>query len=360
MQISFQCLSTEKGELSMHSISFGSDNHSGAHPLILKAVEEANSGYWHGYGEEEYTARVQDKVAALFGKGAKCLFLMTGTGANVLALQSVIKSYEAIFCAETAHINMHEAGAVQKFTQGRLIVIPTPDGKLTPGLIAPHISLMADQHMSQPRVISISQGTEYGTIYSLQEIKLLAEFAHANRLLLHIDGARLANAVVSLDCSFEEMTSACGVDLVSLGATKNGCLFGEALIFINQDSAAADAVYYRKQSTQLISKMRYVTAQMETYIDEGIWKQNAKNANAMARLLAEKLSEIPAVTVTQTPQINAVFAILPAGIIPILQEKYHFYLWNEHRNEVRLMCSWNTRTEFVDALVEDIRSLALK
>jgi threonine aldolase len=357
MQLSFPCLSTEKGEPSMHPISFGSDNHSGAHPLILKAIEKANEGFWHGYGEEEYTEAVQEKVAALFGSNTKCLFLMTGTGANVLALQSVIKSFEAVFCAETAHINMHEAGAVQKFTQGRLIVISTPDGKLTPELIAPHISLMADQHMSQPRVISISQGTEYGTLYSLEEIRMLAFYAHANKLLLHIDGARLANAAVSLGCTFEEMTSTSGVDLVSLGATKNGCLFGEALIFINQDKAAADAVYYRKQLTQLISKMRYVTATMEAYIENELWKQNASNANAMARLLCEKLSAIPQITVTQPPQINAVFAILPAHIIPELQKKYHFYLWNEHRHEVRLMCSWNTTPEMIDALINELKLL---
>jgi threonine aldolase len=341
----------------MHPISFGSDNHSGAHPLILKALEQANQGYWHGYGEEEYTEAVQQKVASLFGAKAKCLFLMTGTGANVLALQSLIKSYEAIFCADTAHINMHEAGAVQKFTQSRLIVIKTSDGKLSPELIAPHISLMADQHMSQPRIISISQSTEYGTLYSLSEITALAEYAHANKMLLHIDGARLANAAVSLNCSLEAMTNACGVDIVSLGATKNGCLFGEALIFINQDKAAADAVYYRKQSTQLISKMRYLTAQMESYIANDLWHSNAQNANDMAQLLANKLSTLPKITITQPVLVNAVFAILPAEIIPVLQQKYHFYLWNEHRNEVRLMCSWNTTPEMIEAFIEDISNL---
>ena len=341
----------------MHTVSFGSDNHSGAHPLIFKALQEINTGYWHGYGEEEYTETVQAKIAALFGPDAKCLLLMTGTGANVLALQSLLKSYEAVFCAETAHINMHEAGAVQKFTQGRLLVIPTPDGKLTPKLIAPHISLMTDQHMSQPRIISISQSTEYGTLYTLDEIKALSAFAKDNNLLLHIDGARLANAAVALNCSFAEMTADCGVDIVSLGATKNGCLFGEALIFINHPDAAKDAVYYRKQLTQLVSKMRYLTIQMETYIDKGIWKENALNANRMAKLLAEKLSEIREVTITQPVYVNAVFAILPAHIIPALQAKYHFYLWNEHRNEVRLMCSWNTSEGMIDSLVDDIRSL---
>jgi threonine aldolase len=341
----------------MHPVSFGSDNHSGAHPLILKAVHQANVGFWHGYGEEEYTEALQNKVAALFGKNARCLFLMTGTGANVLALQSVIKSYEAIFCAETAHINMHEAGAVQKFTQGRLIVIKTEDGKLTPEMIAPYISLMADQHMSQPRIISISQSTEYGTLYTLDEIKALADFAKANKLLLHIDGARLANAAIALKCSFEEMSSDCGVDLISLGATKNGCLFGEALIFIDHDQAAADAVYYRKQSTQLISKMRYVTVQMEAYIKDELWKQNAQNANKMAQLLAEKLSGINGITITQPVYVNAVFAILPAAIISPLQAKYHFYVWNESRNEVRLMCSWNTTPDMIDALIRDITQL---
>jgi threonine aldolase len=341
----------------MHPVSFGSDNHSGAHPLIFAAIEKANHCYWHGYGEEEYTEAVQDKVAALFGKNAKALFLMTGTGANVLALQSLIKSYEAVFCAETAHINMHEAGAVQKFTQARLLVIKTPDGKLTTDLIAPHLELMADQHMSQPRLISISQATEYGTVYSLNEIKALADYAHSHKLLLHIDGARLANAAVFLNCSFEAMTSACGVDIVSLGATKNGCLFGEALIFLNHDEAAKSAVYYRKQLTQLISKMRYVTAQMETYIDSGLWKSNAAHANAMAQLLNQKLSALLNVTVTQPSQANAVFAILPDNVIPPLQAKYHFYLWNEARHEVRLMCSWNTTEQMVTDFIADLLSL---
>lgn len=341
----------------MHPISFGSDNHSGAHPAILQALINVNEGFWHGYGEEEYTEAVQNKVAALFGPTAQCLFVMTGTGANVLTLQSLLKSYESVFCAETAHINMHEAGAVQKFTGGRLMTIPTEDGKLTPELIAPHISLMADQHMSQPRIISISQSTEYGTLYTLDEIKALSAFAKANKLLLHLDGARLANAAVALNCTFQEMTADCGVDIVSLGATKNGCLFGEALIFIDQDKAAADAVYYRKQLTQLISKMRYLTIQMETYIDQGIWKENAVHANRMAQLLAQKLSGIREVTITQPVFVNAVFAILPAEIIPTLQAKYHFYLWNEHRHEVRLMCSWNTTQAMIDALVEDIKNL---
>jgi len=337
----------------MHPISFGSDNHSGAHPAILQALINVNKGFWHGYGEEEYTEAVQNKVAALFGPTAQCLFVMTGTGANVLALQSLLKSYESVFCAETAHINMHEAGAVQKFTGGRLMTIPTEDGKLTPELIAPHISLMADQHMSQPRIISISQSTEYGTLYTLDEIKALSAFAKANKLLLHLDGARLANAAVALNCTFQEMTADCGVDIVSLGATKNGCLFGEALIFIDQDKAAADAVYYRKQLTQLISKMRYLTIQMETYIDQGIWKENAVHANRMAQLLAQKLSGIREVTITQPVYVNAVFAILPAKIIPALQAKFHFYLWNEQRNEVRLMCSWNTTPDMIDAFVQD-------
>lgn len=343
----------------MHSISFGSDNHSGAHAQILKAMEKANHGYWHGYGEETYTEAIQDKVAALFGKNTHCFFLMTGTGANVLALQSLIKSYEAIFCAETAHINMHEAGAVQKFTQSRLNTIKTPDGKLNPALIAPYIGLMTDQHMSQPRIISISQATEYGTIYSLDEIKALADFAHANKMLLHIDGARLANAAVALNCSLEAMTSTCGADIVSLGATKNGCMFGEALIFINQPEAAKAAVYYRKQLTQLLSKMRYITAQMEAYIENDLWKQNAQNANDMAQYFANRLTEIKSITITQPVTVNSVFAILPKEIIPALQAKYHFYLWNEARYEVRLMCSWNTTKDMIDEFIEDCKKSSI-
>ncbi|HOD17867.1 MAG TPA: low specificity L-threonine aldolase [Candidatus Cloacimonadota bacterium] len=341
----------------MPSISFGSDNHSGAHPLILQAIGKANSGYWHGYGEEDYTEKVQKKVASLFGKNASALFVITGTGANVLALQSLVKSYEAILCAETAHINMHEAGAVQKITQARLLVFPTPDGKLTPKILKPHLDLMTDQHMSQPRVISISQPTEYGTVYTLKELKELADFAHSHNLFLQVDGARLANAAVSLNCSLEEMTSGCSVDVVSLGGTKNGCLFGEAVIFINQPEAAKTAVYYRKQMTQLLSKMRYLTLQMEAYITDELWRKNAAHSNLMAQLLRDKLAAIPQIKITQPVQSNFVFVILPPEIIPVLQERYYFYLWNEPLNEVRLLCSWDTTEEMLDEFVRDLKSL---
>ncbi len=339
----------------MYQISFGSDNHSGAHQLILEAVANCNEGYLHGYGEEEYYQSVAASVASLFGEGAEALLVMTGTGANVLAIQSLIKSYEAVICADSAHINVHEAGAIQKFTQARLIAIPTPDGKLTPRLVKSRLEGFGDQHMSQPRILSISQVTEYGTVYSIEEIKALAQLAHQKGMFLHIDGARLANAAAALNVSLRELTAA--ADVVSFGGTKNGLLFGEALIFLNQPEAAKTCIWYRKQAMQLLSKMRYISAQYEAYLHNDLWLQNALQANAMAQMLAAKLQKIPAVTLTQQVKANSIFIILPKHWIKPLQEKYHFYVWEEGRGEIRLMCSFNTQEAQINAMISDMLSL---
>ena len=341
----------------MFPISFGSDNHSGIHYTVFSALQKANVGFCPAYGDDPLTQGILSQLEALFGGDCEAFLVITGTGANVLSLQALIDSYHAIICAETAHINVDECGAVQKCTQARLSPIPTPDGKLRPELIAPRLMGDRDQHHSQFKIISISQSTEYGTLYSLEEIRALADFAHTHKMLLHIDGARLANAAAALDVSMKEMTKDQGADIISFGGTKNGLLFGEAIIsFVPQ--LTADMRFYRKQLNQLFSKMRFIAAQYEAYLNKDLWLENARHANAMAKLLAARLSEIPQINITQEVYVNAVFATMPAAWIPILQEKYMFYTWNEANNEVRLMCSFNTLEEHIDELLASIRELA--
>ena len=340
----------------MFKISFGSDNHSGAHPKVFEALQMANTGYCPAYGDDPLTLKVLNDIEVLFGGDCEAWFVTTGTGANVLCLQSLIHSYNAVFCANTSHINVDECGAVQKFTQARLSPIETPDGKLTPQLIAPRLLGDRDQHHSQFKVISISQSTEYGTLYTLDELRSLAAFAHEHAMLLHIDGARLANAAVALNCSLKEMTKDVGVDLVSFGGTKNGLIFGEAIISFRSE-LTRDMRFYRKQATQLFSKMRYISAQFEAYLENDLWKANALHANQMATLLAKRLGEIADITITQEVYVNALFAILPEKLIAHLQEKYLFYTWDEARNEVRLMCSYNTLEEHIDEFIASVNQL---
>ena len=340
----------------MFKISFGSDNHSGVHSKVFSAMQKANAGYCPAYGDDPLTQKMLEKIEALFGGACEAWFVMTGTGANVLCLQTLIRSYNAILCAATSHINVDECGAVQKNTQARLSPIFTPDGKLTPQLIAPRLMGDRDQHHSQFKIVSISQSTEYGTLYSLDEIRALADFAHQNGMLLHIDGARLANAAVALGCSLKAMTKDAGVDIVSFGGTKNGLMFGEAIISFCPD-LTQDLRFYRKQATQLFSKMRFIAAQYEAYLDDDLWLQNALHANNMAKLLAKRLSEIPQITITQAVNVNSIFAVLPAELIQPLQEKYLFYTWDEARNEVRLMCSFDTLEEHIDDFISTVKQL---
>lgn len=340
----------------MYDISLGSDNHSGVHPHVFAAMQAANEGYSFGYGDDPLSLQVLSQIEELFGGDCEAWFVMTGTGANVLSLQSLIKSYNAVFCAATAHINVDECGAVQKFTQARLSPIETPDGKLTPELIAPRLLGDRDQHHSQFKVISISQSTEYGTLYTLNELEALANFAHDNGMLLYMDGARLANAAATLNCTLKEMTKDVGVDMLSFGGTKNGMLFGEAVISFRPE-LTSDFRFYRKQATQLLSKMRYISAQYQAYLEGDLWRHNAMHANRMACLLGKRLAEIPQCRITQEVLVNSVFVILPEHLITPLQDKYHFYTWDEARNEVRLMCSFNTTAEHIEDLISTIYEL---
>jgi len=341
----------------MNNISFGSDNHSGVHPSVFAAMQAANIGYCPAYGDDSITMQTLKDIETLFGGDCEAWLVMTGTGANILSLQILMQSFNAVICATTSHINVDECGAVQKFTQARLSPIETPDGKLTPALIAPRLMGDRDQHHSQYKIISISQSTEYGTLYSLDELRALADFAHNHNMLLHIDGARLANAAVALGCSLKAMTKDIGADIVSFGGTKNGMMFGEAIISFRKD-LTADMRFFRKQASQLFSKMRFISAQFQAYLQDNLWHSNAAHANAMAKLLRAKLADLPNVTVTQEVHVNAVFVILPPHMINPLQEKYLFYTWDEARNEVRLMCSFNTREEHINDLIESIKQLS--
>jgi threonine aldolase len=341
----------------MFPISFGSDNHSGIHFTVFSALQKVNTGFCPAYGDDPLTQDVLRSLENIFGGGCEAYLVLTGTGANVLALQSLISSFHAIICAESAHINVDECGAVQKCTQARLSPIKTPDGKLTPKLIAPRLLGDRDQHHSQFKIISISQSTEYGTLYSVEEISELADFAHKHNMLLHIDGARLANAAAALQVDLKTMTKDAGADIISFGGTKNGLLFGEAIISFHPE-LSSNMRFFRKQCNQLFSKMRFISAQYEAYLDKDLWLKNAQHANEMAQLLAKRLQEFKQIKITQKVYVNSVFATLPKAWMAPLQEKYMFYTWDEAKNEVRLMCSFNTLPEHIDELIASIRELA--
>ena len=336
----------------MIPVSFGSDNHSGVHPAVLDALCRINGGYHAAYGEDDYTLMVQGRIAELFGGDCRVWFVMTGTGANVLALQHLLRSYHAVICAHTAHINVHECGAVQKFTQARMLPIYAEDGKLSPERITPYLEGKGDPHMSQNRIISISQTTETGLVYTVEEIKALADYAHENDMLLHVDGARLANAVAALDSGPVAMFRDTGTDIVSFGGTKNGLMFGEAIISYLPDMDD-DLIFYRKQAAQLYSKMRYIAAQYDAYLRDDLWRQNALHANRMAALFASELEKLPGITITQPVQANALFVIMPRAKITPLMQKFHFYMWDESQDEVRLMCSLDTLAEHIDQFIEE-------
>lgn len=334
--------------------SFASDNHSGVHPEILHALEDANNGHVPAYGEDPYTLRARHLFQTLFESEVEVFFVFTGTAANVLGLQALVQSYHSVLCAASAHIQVDECGAPEKFSGAKLIPIDTPDGKLSPSLIQPYLNHLHFVHHSQPRVISISQSTELGTVYTPDQIKALADLAHEQGLYLHMDGARIANAAVFLGCSLKEMVCETGVDLLSFGGTKNGMMCGEALVF-TRPSLAENFGYIRKQGLQLASKMRFVSAQFIAYLEKEIWKSNAIVANRMAQRLSREVSAL-GIPLTQPTEANAVFAILPESIIPALQRESFFYVWDEKTSEVRWVCSWDTCEEDINRLIVSLRS----
>jgi len=326
---------------------FASDNNAGIHHLLLESMAAANDGHVIAYGGDDYTRRAEIAFRDHFGPDAEVFFVLTGTGANVLALATFTRSFNSIICAETAHIQVDECGAPEKFTHCKLLPVSTHDGKLTLESTKKHLHGFGFEHHAQPGAISISQPTEMGTVYTPSEIRELADLAHENNMILHMDGARLANAAVSLDLPFKSFTTDAGVDVLSFGGTKNGMLFGESVVFL-KPGRSSEFKYLRKQGMQLASKMRYISAQFETYLTTDIWRINALHANKMAQLLFEKTAAIPGVIITQKVQANAVFAIIPSHIIEALQEKYFFYVWDEFTSEVRWMTSFDTIREDID------------
>lgn len=339
----------------MNKRGFASDNNAGVHPNILKALSDVNTGHVPGYGDDPITRQAVDRFKQEFGADTEVFFTFNGTGANVLALSSLTQSFNSIICTDTAHIQVDECGAPEKLTGCKLLPVPSRQGKINPEDIKKYLHGFGFEHHAQPGVISISQVTELGTLYSVDEIKAICELAHQHGLLVHMDGARLGNAAVALELPFRAFTRDAGVDVLSFGGTKNGMMMGEAVLFFNPDHAKYTK-YIRKQSMQLFSKMRYVSAQFLAYFENDLWKANAAHSNKMALLLESEVAKIEGIQLTQKTEANGVFAIVPPEIIQPLQEKYFFYMWDELRSEVRWMCSFDTTEEdifgFVNALKE--------
>ena len=331
--------------------SFASDNNAGIHPKILQAIAAANRGHVVGYGNDRYTEAAVRKFKQHFGADIEVFIVFNGTAANCLSLKSLTESYQAVICAEAAHIYTDECGAPEKFTGCKLIPIATADGKLTVESVSHAYHGIGDQHHVQPRVISITQATEMGTVYTPREVRDLARFAHDRNMFLHMDGARIANAAVSLGLDLREATRDLGVDILSFGGTKNGAMGAEAVVFFNK-RFNRDFLYLRKQGMQLASKMRFISAQFEALLSNNLWRKNAEHANRMACLLRDEISKIPNVKIVYKVEANGVFAQIPSAAIAELQKRYFFYVWDEDRSLVRWMCSFDTTEQDVRQFAE--------
>ncbi|WEK60799.1 MAG: low specificity L-threonine aldolase [Candidatus Microbacterium colombiense] len=344
---------------------FASDNYSGIHPEVLAAIATANDGHQGAYGSDAYTARLQEVFQAQFGDDVEAFPVFNGTGANVTGLQSMLPRWGAVIAASTAHINVDEGGAPEKIGGFKLLTVPTDDGKLTPELIDREAWGWGDEHRAQPLVVSITQSTELGTLYSADEIRTIADHAHERGMKLHLDGARLSNAAAALDLPLRAFTRDAGVDVLSFGGTKNGAMLGEAVVVLNP--AASDGlVYSRKFNMQLSSKMRFVSAQLIALLEGDLWLRNARHANAMAARLRGEIEDgiaagsINGVAFTQPTQSNGVFATVPDGVADALRESFRFYDWDAARNEVRWMCSFDTQESDVDAFVAELARLTAR
>lgn len=339
--------------------SFGSDNHAGVHPRILEAINRANGGRVPAYGADALTAAAEARFKEVFGAGTAVSFVFNGTAANVLCLRTVTDRYHAVLCADGAHLANNECGAPEHILGCRLITIPTRDGKLEPAEVQRRLKGFGDPHASQPRVLSISQATELGTVYTVPEIRALADLVHRHGMLLHMDGARIVNAAAALGLGLRECTRDAGVDLLSFGGTKAGMLFGEAVLVFNPEHAKA-LEFYRKQNLQLASKMRFISAQFLALLEGDLWRETATHANAMARLLAEEIEGAPGVKLAAPVQTNGVFARVPAGRIPALQKVFPFYVWDEEKDAdgaqiVRWMTAFDTDPADVKAFAAAVR-----
>lgn len=333
---------------------FASDNCSGVHPEVLAAIAAANAGHQYSYGADTYSERLQSILRLHFGAQAVGYPVFNGTGANVIALQSMTTRWSAVVCSSVAHINVDEGGAPENVGGLKLLAIPAPDGKLTPELVDEHGPAFDNVHHAPAQVLSLTQSTELGTVYSPDEIAALCEQAHAMGMTVHVDGARLANAAATLDCSLRAITTDVGVDVVSLGGTKNGLLLGELVVVLNPD-AAREVERARKASMQLASKMRFVSAQFDALLGSDLWLRNARHANAMSRRLASAIAGLSGLTIQHDVEANAVFAILPDEVVERLQKRVDFPAWNVSGGAVRWMTSFDTTESDVDQFVSAIR-----
>jgi threonine aldolase len=326
--------------------SFASDNNAGIHPKVLRAIARANTGHAVGYGDDPYTQAAVGKFKQHFGPDVEVFIVFNGTAANCLSLKALTESYNAVICSDVAHIHTDECGAPEKFTGCKLILINAPRGKLTVESVSHAYHGIGDQHHVQPRVVSITQATEMGTVYTPREIRDLASFAHKRGMFLHMDGARIANAAVSLGLNLRQATRDLGIDVLSFGGTKNGAMGAEAVLFFDK-KLAQDFLYLRKQGMQLASKMRFISAQLEALLSDDLWRKNAQHANRMAGLLKKEVGKIPRVKIVYPVEANGVFAQVPRRAIAKLQKRYFFYVWNEEESVVRWMCSFDTTEEDV-------------
>lgn len=336
--------------------SFASDNAAGVHPTVLEAVARANHGHALAYGADAWTERAVERFRDLFGHPVEVAFAWGGTGANVVGLQCLLAPYQAVICPSTAHIAVDECGAPERFTGCKLIDLPCEDGKLTARQVVEQLHVLGDQHHVQPRVVSITQSTEMGSLYTADEVAELTAAAHAHGLLVHMDGARLANAAAALGGDVRSFTIDAGVDVLTFGGTKNGMMYGEAVVFCDP-SLAGPVRFVRKQAGQLISKMRYVAAQFDALLTDGLWLELAGHANAMATRLHDATAGVPGVALGRAPEVNSVFPVLPPEAIGPLQDWCFFWPWDPARHQVRWMTAWDTTVADVDAFAAGVRAV---
>ncbi len=323
---------------------FASDNNSGVHPDIFAAMGKVNEGHTIAYGNDKYTREAEELFKIILGQDTEVFFVFTGTAANVLSLTAVTNTWNSVITAYTAHIEQDECGAPEKYTGCKILTCDTDNGKLTPASLGKHLHGFDFEHHSQPKVVSITQATEMGTIYTPAEIRELADYVHSFDMLLHLDGARIANAAAALDLPFRDFTTEAGIDILSFGGTKNGMMYGEAVCFL-KPGLSENFKYIRKQGMQLTSKMRFVSAQFIAYFRNDLWLRNAQHANKMAKLLEKELTGISGLRITQEVESNGVFVIMDSTIANKIRESYFFYPWNEETSEYRLMTSWDTEEE---------------
>jgi threonine aldolase len=339
----------------MDSRGFASDNNAGVHPEILEEIRSVNKGHVIGYGDDPYTEEARDLFCQHLGADTETFFVFTGTAANVLGITAVTRSWNSVIAAFTAHVEQDECGAPEKFSGCKVLTVDTPDGKINPEMLRKHMHGFDFEHHSQPKVVSITQATELGTVYSPEEISELADYAHKRDMLIHMDGARIANAAVYLDLPFKAFTTEAGVDILSFGGTKNGMMFGEAVCFL-RPGLSDNFKYIRKQGMQLASKMRFISAQYIAYFRKELWKKLAMHSNSMAQLLFSKVKDLEGIKITQPVQANGVFVILPDEIAKILQERYFFYPWDDNMSEYRWMTSWDTSEDDIEEFTDLLRA----